>query len=275
MHRSGKLALHQQASPQGGSCCVSGGSALAGVKGHGASSPASRTPLTGGNSPRKSPSSSATGRRESTRAATAYMELVRSHGIPVIALSSQHFRRERGASRFAEVREAYDDATLALLDGALRGFQRDGGLRADLRPDNGGEQAGAEPASGVSRRARGDVAAGHLAAHRVAGRGIRRLHAPRDGGPGPRAGCHLRHLPHIAARGFEGLWAQAEASSVSGVAGDAWRGNPTLSGDPTGRRQARAAAAAGDAEGVRGGAGCESKAGASSMRMGVRPGRSA
>ena len=47
----------------------------------------------------------------------AFMELVRSHGVPVIALSSQRFRRERGAARFADVREAYDDATLALLDG--------------------------------------------------------------------------------------------------------------------------------------------------------------
>ena len=52
----------------------------------------------------------------------AYMELVRSHGIPVIALSSQGFRRERGAARFAEVREAYDDATLALLAGHSADF---------------------------------------------------------------------------------------------------------------------------------------------------------
>ena len=47
----------------------------------------------------------------------AFMELVRSHGVPVIALSSQRFRRERGAARFSEVREAYDEATLALLTG--------------------------------------------------------------------------------------------------------------------------------------------------------------
>ena len=46
-----------------------------------------------------------------------FMELVRSHGIPVIALSSQRFRRERGAARFADVREAYDKATMPLLDG--------------------------------------------------------------------------------------------------------------------------------------------------------------
>ena len=70
-----------------------------------------------GNSPRKSPSSSATGSQESTRAATHTWHLVRSYGIPVVALSSQRYRRERGASRFAEVREAYDDETLALLDG--------------------------------------------------------------------------------------------------------------------------------------------------------------
>ncbi|MCY4624055.1 MAG: formyltransferase family protein [Chloroflexi bacterium] len=44
-----------------------------------------------------------------------FMELARSHGIPVVALSSQRFRRERGAARFADVREAYDDAVMALL----------------------------------------------------------------------------------------------------------------------------------------------------------------
>ena len=52
----------------------------------------------------------------------AFMELVRSHGIPVVALSSQRFRRERGAARFADVREAYDDATMALLDGHTADF---------------------------------------------------------------------------------------------------------------------------------------------------------
>ena len=46
-----------------------------------------------------------------------FMELVRSHGIPVVALSSQGFRRERGAARFSEVREAYDDEVMALLAG--------------------------------------------------------------------------------------------------------------------------------------------------------------
>lgn len=52
----------------------------------------------------------------------AFMELVRSHGIPVMALSSQRFRRERGAARFADVREAYDDAAMALLDGHTADF---------------------------------------------------------------------------------------------------------------------------------------------------------
>ncbi len=46
-----------------------------------------------------------------------FMELARSHGIPVIALSSQRFRRERGAERFADVREAYDDEVMGLLAG--------------------------------------------------------------------------------------------------------------------------------------------------------------
>lgn len=47
----------------------------------------------------------------------AFMELARSHGVPVVSLSSQRFRQERGAARFAEVREAYDDEVLALLAG--------------------------------------------------------------------------------------------------------------------------------------------------------------
>lgn len=51
-----------------------------------------------------------------------FMELVRSHGIPVIALSSQRFRRERGAASFGEVREAYDAETLALLEGYSADF---------------------------------------------------------------------------------------------------------------------------------------------------------
>ena len=46
-----------------------------------------------------------------------FMEMVRLHGIPVVALSSQGFRRERGAARFADVREAYDDAAMGLLAG--------------------------------------------------------------------------------------------------------------------------------------------------------------
>ncbi len=51
-----------------------------------------------------------------------FMELVRSLGIPVIALSSQRFRRERGAARFADVREAFDEATMPLLDGHTADF---------------------------------------------------------------------------------------------------------------------------------------------------------
>lgn len=51
-----------------------------------------------------------------------FMEMVRSHGIPVVALSSQRFRRERGAARFADVREAYDDAAMALLRGHTADF---------------------------------------------------------------------------------------------------------------------------------------------------------
>ena len=52
----------------------------------------------------------------------SFMALARSHGIPVVALSSQRFRRERGAERFAEVREAYDDAVTALLNGHAADF---------------------------------------------------------------------------------------------------------------------------------------------------------
>ena len=44
-----------------------------------------------------------------------FMALARSHGIPVAALSSQRFRRERGAANFAGVREEYDQSVMALL----------------------------------------------------------------------------------------------------------------------------------------------------------------
>ena len=49
----------------------------------------------------------------------SFMELARSHGIPVVALSSQRHRRERGAARFADVRETYDEAAMALIEGYL------------------------------------------------------------------------------------------------------------------------------------------------------------
>lgn len=52
----------------------------------------------------------------------SFMALARSHGTPVIALSSQRFRRERGAARFADVREAYDEAALTLLAGHAADF---------------------------------------------------------------------------------------------------------------------------------------------------------
>ena len=251
MSRSGTLALHQPVSPQGGSCCVSGGSAPAGVKGHGAFSPASRTPSTGGNSLRKSPSSTATVRLESTRAATPTWQLVRSHGIPVVALSSQRFRRERGASRFAEVREAYDDETLSLLDGHAADLHVTAGYglifgaaMARSRPALNLHPASPDGPVGtwqqviwqlIESRAEESGAFTHLATEDL------------DRGP-------VVTYVTFPIRGgdFDGLWAQAEASSVVRVAGDAWRGNPAFPGHPcrTGRR-AREAAAAGDAEGAR------------------------
>ena len=109
----------------------------------------------------------------------AYMEMVRSHGIPVIALSSQGFRRERGSARFAEVREAYDDATLALLDGYAADLHVTAGYGLIFGPAMVASRPGLNLHPASPDGPVGTWAAGHLAAHRVAGGGIRRLHAPR------------------------------------------------------------------------------------------------
>lgn len=45
-----------------------------------------------------------------------FMALVRSHGVPLVTLSSQRLRRERKARTFAEVREVFDRQAIALLD---------------------------------------------------------------------------------------------------------------------------------------------------------------
>ena len=44
-----------------------------------------------------------------------FMALVRSHGVPLITLSSQRLRRQRKARSFAEVREVFDRQVMALL----------------------------------------------------------------------------------------------------------------------------------------------------------------
>ena len=46
-----------------------------------------------------------------------FMAEVRAHGIPLVTLSSQRFRRERGAPTIAAVREEYDREVSALLAG--------------------------------------------------------------------------------------------------------------------------------------------------------------
>ena len=45
-----------------------------------------------------------------------FMTLVRSHGIPLVTLSSQRLRRQRKARSFAEVRELFDRQAIALLE---------------------------------------------------------------------------------------------------------------------------------------------------------------
>ena len=44
-----------------------------------------------------------------------FMALVRSHGVPLVTLSSQRLRRERKARSFGEVREVFDRQVMALL----------------------------------------------------------------------------------------------------------------------------------------------------------------
>ena len=44
-----------------------------------------------------------------------FMALVRSHGVPLVTLSSQRLRRQRKARTFAEVRELFDRQVMALL----------------------------------------------------------------------------------------------------------------------------------------------------------------
>ena len=64
-----------------------------------------------------------------------FMELVRSHGIPVVTLSSQRFRRKRGAASFGEVREAYDAETLTLLDDYTADFNVTAGYGLIFGPE--------------------------------------------------------------------------------------------------------------------------------------------
>lgn len=72
----------------------------------------------------------------------AFMELVGSHGIPVISLSSQRFRREREAARFADVREAYDNAVMKLL----AGYEADYNITAGYGLIFGADMARSRPA---------------------------------------------------------------------------------------------------------------------------------
>ncbi len=44
-----------------------------------------------------------------------YMNLVNGYSIPLLTYSSQRFRRDKGASNFASIREAYDEEVMALL----------------------------------------------------------------------------------------------------------------------------------------------------------------
>ena len=144
----------------------------------------------------------------------AYMELVRSHGIPVVALSSQRFRRERGASRFAEVREAYDDETLALLDGHATDLHVTAGYglifgaaMARSRPTLNLHPASPDGPVGtwqqviwqlIESRAEESGAFLHMATEDL------------DRGP------VVTYVTFpIRGGAFDGLWAQAEASSVS------------------------------------------------------------
>ena len=46
-----------------------------------------------------------------------FQALVRSYGLPLVTLSSQRFRRERGARSFDEVREEFDQETMKRLEG--------------------------------------------------------------------------------------------------------------------------------------------------------------
>ena len=46
-----------------------------------------------------------------------FQDLVRSHGIPLVTLSSRRFRKERGAGGFSEVRLEFDREVMRLLDG--------------------------------------------------------------------------------------------------------------------------------------------------------------
>ena len=45
-----------------------------------------------------------------------FQDLVRSYGIPLVTLSSQRFRKERGASNFSEVRLEFDREVIHLLE---------------------------------------------------------------------------------------------------------------------------------------------------------------
>ena len=46
-----------------------------------------------------------------------FQALVRSYGLPLVTLSSQRFRRERGARTFGQVREEFDQEVLRRLVG--------------------------------------------------------------------------------------------------------------------------------------------------------------
>ena len=144
----------------------------------------------------------------------AYMELVRSHGIPVIARSSQGFRREQGASRFAEVREAYDDATLALLDGHSADFNVTAGYGLIFGPAMVASRPALNlhPASPDGPVGTWQQVIWQLIESRAEESGAFTHLATEDLDRGP----VVTYVTFpIRGAGFNGLWAQAEASSVS------------------------------------------------------------
>ena len=201
----------------------------------------------------------------------AYMEMVRSHGIPVLALSSQGFRRERGAARFAEVREAYDDATLALLDGHSADFNVTAGYGLIFGPAMVASRPALNlhPASPDGPVGTWQQVIWQLIESRAEESGAFTHLATEDLDRGP----VVTYVTFpIRGAGLEGLWAQAEASSVSELQATHGEETPLFQAiRQEGVKRERPLlleTLKALAEG-----GCGSRAGASSMRMAARPGR--